>query len=39
MIRKRGNFPGDSKKTVSTGAEMMVDSRLFQRWLPATGNA
>jgi len=27
------------KKTVSFGAEVTASVRLFQRWLPATGNA
>jgi len=39
MIRKRDKFWGGSKKTVSIGPEATSGGRVFQRRLPATGNA
>ena len=38
MILRRGVSWGDSKKTVSVGADVTSDGRLFQRRHPATGN-
>jgi len=39
MIGKRVKFRGGSGKTVGVGAEVTSGGRLFQRQLPAAGNA